>query len=75
MKKEQPGFGTKNKPFLWCKHHLMWCMYTSDQCKVGCKQADERTNKKKPSSRHITREYAMAAMIDIFGDYDESSKK
>ena len=23
-KKEHPGFGTKIKPFHWCKHHIMW---------------------------------------------------
>ena len=29
-KKENPGFGTKSKPFHCCKHHLMWCMHTSE---------------------------------------------
>ena len=27
-KKEHPGFGTKSKPFHWCKHHLMWYVHT-----------------------------------------------
>ena len=51
MKKEDPWFGTKSKPFHWCKHHLMWCMHTSDQCKVGSKQATEQKNHKKPFQR------------------------
>ena len=74
-KKEHPGFGTKSKPFHWCNHCLMWCMHTSEQCKVERKQAVERKNHKKPSSGNIKREQAMASMINIFGNHDESSDK
>ena len=55
------------------ENHLMWCVHTSEQCKVGSKQAVERKNHKKPSRGNSTREQAMAAMIDIFGNHDESS--
>ena len=33
-KEEYPGFSTKKKRLHWCKHHIIWCMYTSDQFKV-----------------------------------------
>ena len=53
----------------------MWCMHTSDQCKVGSKQAAEQKNHKKAPSGSSTREQAMAAMINIFRNHDESSDK
>ena len=53
----------------------MWCIHTSDQCKVGSKQAAEQKNHKKASSGSSMREHAVAAMIDIFGNHDESSNE
>ena len=53
----------------------MWCVHTSDQCKVGNKKAADRKNNKKSSGGSITREQAMSVMIDIFGNHDESSDK
>ena len=74
-KKEHPGFVTKSKPLHWCKYHTMWCVQTSDQFKVGNKQAADRMNNKKPSSSRSTKEQAMASMIDIFGNHDESNNE
>ena len=51
----------------------MWCMHTSNQCKVGIKQATKQKNHKKPSSGNSTREQAMASMINIFGIHGKSS--
>ena len=73
-KKDHPGFGSKSKPFHWCTHHLMWCVHTSADCKLGLKQANDRkANKSKSSGGGRTKEQAMAAMIEIFGDNDDDS--
>ena len=53
----------------------MWCVHTSDQCKVEKKQAYDRKTHRKISRGSSTREQAMAAMIDIFGNHDDSSDK
>ena len=60
---------------IFTKHHLMWCVHTSEHLKVGEKQVADRKTHRKPSSGSSTREKFIAAMINILGNNDESSDK
>ena len=72
-KKEHPRLVTKINPLHCYKHHIMWCMYNSVQCKFGNKMATDQKTHKKPSIVSSTREHAVDAMIDIFGNNNKSS--
>ena len=74
-KKENPGLGTKPKPFHWCKHHLIWCVHTYNQCKAVNKQAADWMIHNKPTRGSITREQTMVTIVDIFGNHNESRNK